>query len=184
MTQACEIVKKLMEIGLCICTHTMVFPTHLKAFSTNSLTLCTSPVAMTKSSGSFSCSINHIAWKRQTETERLKHRDHKDSSALHTGLCPTWSWQTGSEPVTSRRGRRPYLCPDVTAGAHGTNTVGKEDIALPQAHCAAGTHENKHMAMNAHTHTYALICTNWHDSLKNIHKTDEKVHSKVEEMVN
>lgn len=54
--------------SVCVYTHTIVFPTCLKAFSTNSLTLCTSPVAMTKSSGSSFCSISHIAWKTHTNT--------------------------------------------------------------------------------------------------------------------
>ncbi len=131
------------SICTCACTHTMVFPTCLKAFSTNSLTLCTSPVAMTKSCGFSCCSISHIAWKRQRDKDRefKPLRDQKDSSALHNGSGLTWSWQTGSEPATSERGICPYLCPDVTAVAHGTNTVGKEDRALPQAHCAAGKHK-------------------------------------------
>lgn len=43
--------------------YTMVFPICLKAFSTNSRTLWTSPVDITKSSGSSVCSISHIACK-------------------------------------------------------------------------------------------------------------------------
>ena len=39
----------------------MVTPTWLKASSTNSRTLCISPVAITKSSGFSTCSISHIA---------------------------------------------------------------------------------------------------------------------------
>lgn len=35
-------------------------------------------------------------------------------------------------------------------GAHGTNTVGKEDRALPRAQYAPGTHKNAHVAVNAH----------------------------------
>lgn len=35
-------------------------------------------------------------------------------------------------------------------GAHGTNTVGKENGALPQAQYATGTHKNTHVAVNAH----------------------------------
>lgn len=73
----------------------------------------------------------HGLKETETDGEVKPLRHHKDSSVLHTGHCPTLSWQAGSEPATSEQGIRPYLCPDVTAGAHGTNTVGKEDRAVP-----------------------------------------------------
>lgn len=139
-----------MEIGLCICVHShnglphMFEGLHHKLPHTVHLP----------------CRDDEILWLlllqhqphglKETDREVKTLRDHKDSSAHYAGICPIWSWQTGSEPATLRRGIRPYLWPDVTAEAHGTNSVGKEDRALPQAQCAAGTHKNTHVALSAH----------------------------------
>lgn len=63
--------------------------------------------------------------------------------------------------------------------AHGTNTVGKEDRALPRAQYAPGTHKNAHVAVNAHAPRHSNRFTqDWHDSLKPHHTTDEKFTAK------
>lgn len=46
-------------------THRIVTPVSLKDFSTNSRTVCVSPVANTKSSGFSCCIINHIPSNKQ-----------------------------------------------------------------------------------------------------------------------
>lgn len=91
---------------------------------------------------------------RDTEVKPLG--DHKDSSELRVGRRLAWSRQTGSEPATSRAwGTRPYLCPDVTAGPHGTNTVGKEHRGLPQAQRVAGTHRERTHTARTYARTRA-----------------------------
>lgn len=173
---------------LCVCvrvwTHTMVFPTCLKAFSTNSLTLWTSPVAMTKSSGSSCCSITHIAWKRQrqTETERLNHWETiktVQSSTLDTGQFNPDRQEVNLWPLNGAFART-----SVMTSPQGL--MGRIPWERRTEHSHRPTmllvHTKSHMWPWIHMHMYMYMQTKqihrkvtWSNSLKQHHNTDEKL---------
>ena len=71
--------------------HLSVTPMWAKASSTNSRTLCVSPVAMTRSVGSFCCIIIHIACNAQyTRSLLVKPRVTSPRTHLHVvlGVAP------------------------------------------------------------------------------------------------
>lgn len=100
--------KKLQKFSLWLLSHvhtyTMVFPMCLNDFSTNSRTLWTSPVAMTKSSGSSVCSISHMACGKTNRQIQCKCKWPLwymilyccifDLKITHTRTLPAWEIST------------------------------------------------------------------------------------------